>query len=191
MFHALHRLDVSILRSLYAANASPTVLTVLLAVTFLGSGWMIPLMFAPLAVKRLRARLAAIVVSLVGMLLVVATFVATIKVLIGRVRPCYAIAWARQLPIDAPGDASFPSGHAAGSFAFAFFLLALHRPTGLLAILFAIPIAVSRVVIGVHYPTDVICGAGLGAVLGFLGGRYAIGLVRAAGARHVRRRSVG
>lgn len=190
MFHALHRLDVSILRSLYAANASPTVLTVLLAVTFLGSGWMIPLMFAPLVVKRLRARLAPIVVSLVGTLLVVTTFVSAIKVLIGRVRPCHAMAWAHRLPIEVPTDPSFPSGHAAGSFAFAFFLFALHRPTGLFAILLAIPIAVSRVALGVHYPTDVVCGGGLGAMLGFLGGRYAIALVRAAGARRVRRRSV-
>jgi undecaprenyl-diphosphatase len=189
MFHALQALDVSILRSLYASNASPAVLGAILAVSFIGSGWLLPVMLVPLAVRRLRAWLAAIVVALTATLLVVATIVSAVKAIVGRIRPCHAIAWAHTLPIDVPTDPSFPSGHAAGSFAFAFFFLALHRPSGLVALLLAIPIAASRVALGVHYPTDVVVGATLGAACGYGGGRYAIGIVRAAGARAIVRRS--
>jgi undecaprenyl-diphosphatase len=188
MFRTLNALDVSILRSLYAANASPAVLALLLVVTFLGSGWMLVVIAAPLAVKRLRARMAAIVLSLVATILVTSALVSGLKTIVGRTRPCHAIAWAHALPIDLPTDPSFPSGHAAGSFAFAFFFLVLHRPLGIGALLFAIPIAASRIALGVHYPTDVVAGAAIGAALGYAGGRYAIGLARAAGVLRVRKR---
>jgi len=183
-------LDLAILRSLYASNASPTVLTIILAVTFLGSGWMILVIALPLAVRRLRARSAAIVLALIVTLLATSAFVSAIKVLVGRARPCQALAWARTLAINVPTDASFPSGHAAGAFAFAFFFLVLHRPSGLVATIFAILIAASRVALGVHYPTDVIAGAAMGAVLGYAGGRYALRLIRASGARRAARESV-
>ena len=186
----MHALDVAILRSLYASNASPTILTIILAITFLGSGWMFLVIALPLTVRRLRARSAAIVLALIVTLLGTSAVVSALKLLIGRARPCHAMAWARTLGIDLPTDASFPSGHAAGAFAFAFFLLVVHRPSGLIAMIFAILIAASRVALGVHYPTDVVAGAAMGAVLGYAGGRYAFRLIRASGARRAVRPSV-
>ncbi len=41
-------------------------------------------------------------------------------------------------------------------------LLLRHRPAGLLALAMATAIAVGRVMIGVHYPSDVLAGAVLG-----------------------------
>jgi undecaprenyl-diphosphatase len=123
----------------------------------------------PLAVRPWRLRTAALLatVSVTG------AFVSVIKTFVGRVRPCHAIAWAHALPIGLPADPSFPSGHAAGSFAFAFFVIQVNRPLGLVAMLLAPLIALSRVALGVHYPSDAIGGAAMGASIGYFAGRWA------------------
>jgi undecaprenyl-diphosphatase len=64
----------------------------------------------------------------------------------------------------APLDAySFPSGHTLHAVAFA--LVALHYYPALAGILvaFALLTAASRVVLGLHYPSDVAAGAAIGA----------------------------
>lgn len=60
-------------------------------------------------------------------------------------------------------DSSFPSDHASSSFAVAFAILVLSRRTGLAYLAAAIVIALGRVVVGVHYPGDVLAGAAIGA----------------------------
>jgi membrane-associated phospholipid phosphatase len=62
-----------------------------------------------------------------------------------------------------PGSASFPSGHAASAFAFAY-SVGRHLPgLGLPIRLLAGAVAYSRVHTGVHYPGDVVIGSILGA----------------------------
>ena len=64
-------------------------------------------------------------------------------------------------------ELSFPSGHAATSFAGATLLaLALPRLAWPLLVL-AAAIGWSRVYVGVHWPSDVLAGALLGAALAF------------------------
>lgn len=60
-------------------------------------------------------------------------------------------------------DASFPSDHAAASFAIAFAVLAYDRLAGSLFVAVAVLVAVGRVLVGVHYPGDVLAGALVGA----------------------------
>ncbi len=58
---------------------------------------------------------------------------------------------------------SFPSGHTSAAFLFATFA-AIHWPlSALLLYPLAIAIGLSRVVLGVHYPSDILAGAALGA----------------------------
>jgi undecaprenyl-diphosphatase len=84
-----------------------------------------------------------------------------------RKRPC-AIAehcWARLLP---PDQFSFPSGHSITAFAVAV-PLGLFYPSLLAALLFcAFSIAVSRIVLGMHFLSDVIAGSVLGTCLGYV-----------------------
>jgi undecaprenyl-diphosphatase len=60
-------------------------------------------------------------------------------------------------------DAGFPSDHATAAFAIAVAIVLRKRDLGIFALLAASVLSVGRVAIGVHYPSDVIAGAALGA----------------------------
>ena len=69
-----------------------------------------------------------------------------------------------QVLVSTPGDWSFPSSHAASTTAAAVAYSGLLRRRWPL---FSIPVMMSsRVILGVHYPSDVLAGALLGAVMG-------------------------
>ena len=65
--------------------------------------------------------------------------------------------------LSAPSpDPSFPSDHAAVAFAIAFAVLAFSRRAGILFLAAATLISLSRVALGLHYPSDVLAGALVG-----------------------------
>ena len=81
-----------------------------------------------------------------------------IKPNVGRIRP-YEVVDGLKLLIERQHDPSFPSGHSGASFAAAVvFLVKGPKKLGIPAIIMAALIAFSRLYVGVHYPTDVICG---------------------------------
>ena len=131
-----------------------------------GELW-IALALVLLAVKKHRRLGWSVAAALVLDLLVVNL---TIKPLVGRVRP-FAVHPA-ELLISPPGDASFPSGHTACSFAAAAAVwFAGYRRAGAAAFAVAAVIAFSRLYLYVHWPTDVLGGAVLGWALGWAGAR--------------------
>ncbi|WP_194913918.1 phosphatase PAP2 family protein [Catenulispora rubra] len=81
--------------------------------------------------------------------------------------------WDAAHTISTESGASFPSGHATGTSALAAVLIlaavpllvgaVVRRAVAAVLVLYVIVIAVSRPVLGVHFPTDVLAGAALGA----------------------------
>jgi undecaprenyl-diphosphatase len=112
--------------------------------------------------ERFHALLAATLAVAAG----IALFV-TLKHAFRRERPCEIEphSWADLLP---PDRFSFPSGHTITAFGVTAALAGFY-PEMLPGLLFcAISIAASRVVLGMHFLSDVLAGATLGAILGSL-----------------------
>jgi undecaprenyl-diphosphatase len=86
---------------------------------------------------------------------------ALLRQAIGRERPPLRFPEPHPL-VHVPGNPSFPSGHAATSFACAATLAWLTPLSPIALYALATLIAFSRVYVGVHYPLDVIGGAALG-----------------------------
>ena len=95
-----------------------------------------------------------------------------LKPLVGRIRP-FAVNPDVVLLIAPPGDASFPSGHTAASFAAVFALRTAGSPLWKPALVLAVMIAFSRLYLYVHWPSDVLGGALLGAAVGWAGAKAA------------------
>ncbi|MBK1711351.1 phosphatase PAP2 family protein [Rubrivivax gelatinosus] len=67
-----------------------------------------------------------------------------------------------------PDRFSFPSGHTLHAVAFGLLLAGFYPAWAPLLALFALLVALARIVLGVHYPSDVAAGAALGALTGTL-----------------------
>jgi undecaprenyl-diphosphatase len=143
--------------------------------TILGGAFVIVLFAIPLWLRGLRGATFDVLL-LLGVTLVV---VEAMKFLIGRPRPCDALAGVRTLatfPCSAELDPAFPSGHASRAFAVASLLAIRFRWwVRIPAVAFAILVGISRVYLGLHWPSDILGGAivgiGLALVIEFLSRR--------------------
>ncbi|HUK16711.1 MAG TPA: phosphatase PAP2 family protein [Bryobacteraceae bacterium] len=81
-----------------------------------------------------------------------------------RKRPSEPHCWADLLP---PDQFSFPSGHTITAFAVSLSLAAFYPDLAVGLLFCAVSIAASRVLLGMHFLSDVLAGAAIGALLAF------------------------
>lgn len=155
-------LDDDLLRAIYAGG-HPLLVAIAAIFTALGTSWIaIPISVGGIALLfgmgRKREAVAALLVIAVGRLLVEAQ-----KYAIARLRPQDE---AHLVFVSTP---SFPSGHAANSmivcltFAIVFFgHTRWRRLAAAVALLLSLCIGLSRLMLGVHWPSDVIGGWAFG-----------------------------
>jgi len=70
--------------------------------------------------------------------------------------------WLTGTPLD---KFSFPSGHTLHAVVFSLVAIAYYPQIAIIVVPFAIMVGLSRVVLGLHYPSDVIAGALIGATI--------------------------
>jgi undecaprenyl-diphosphatase len=88
---------------------------------------------------------------------------ALISDLVDRARPFVADPGGVHLFAAHAADAGFPSDHATAAFAIAVAIFLRKRRWGIVALVAAALLSVGRVAAGLHYPSDVLAGAALGA----------------------------
>lgn len=111
--------------------------------------------------KTRRAALA----SALSMLLTLLVVNILLKPLAARIRPYEVIEGLRYI-VAKESEFSFPSGHSANSLACAWVLFRMcDKRIGVPALILALLIALSRLYVGVHYPTDVLAGVAIGMLL--------------------------
>jgi undecaprenyl-diphosphatase len=145
-------------------------------VTDLGGPVAVDVVAAVAAVLALIGRSIMAAVVIAGARLGELGTVTAAKLLADRPRPVFT------QPLAVAGGQSFPSGHAAGSAALYGVLVLLVVPVlargprvaaVLAGVVFVLAVATSRVLLGVHYPSDVVAGLAVGAA--WAAGAVAIG----------------
>ncbi len=142
------------------------------AITMLGDGWVAMILLLPLAGRRPDILWAAMIAGLLSTVLVLG-----LKLAFGVARPPAVLSpEAFHLIGPALKATAFPSGHTATIFAWAG-VLALGFKNGWLGVgllLIAVAVGLSRIMVGVHWPLDVLGGA----LLGWMSAVWATGLAR-------------
>jgi len=154
------QVDTAILIWIQTFLSHPILIQLFYVITRLGDGGIVWLGFAAYFgfIKKKSKKAIMIVLAL----LVSSFFVDLVmKNIFMRPRPfeSYSIFIPRMVR---PSSYSFPSGHSATSFACAKMIDYLNHKLGKFAYLLAGLIALSRVILCVHYPSDILCGIVLG-----------------------------
>lgn len=159
----LQTIDWALLHTLREAMQCAALDALMPLITHLGSGgalWLLAAGVLLLSKKYRRWGVALLGALAAGVLI----GNLTLKPLAARARPCWLEA--AELLITMPSDYSFPSGHTLSSAIAATVLTAADRRFGWAAIPLAVLIAVSRLYLFVHFPSDVLAGALLGIGIG-------------------------
>lgn len=70
--------------------------------------------------------------------------------------------WVIGKPLD---HFSFPSGHTLHAVAFSMVAMHYYPPLSIILVPFMLMVAMSRVILGLHYPSDVLAGASIGYLI--------------------------
>ncbi len=90
-----------------------------------------------------------------------------LKNLIARERPCATYPELVEL-VKVPTSYSFPSGHTVSAIAVSFTILSQHKKFGIVTIILALLMGLSRLYVGVHFPTDVYGGIIVGFAISLI-----------------------
>lgn len=119
-----------------------------------------------------------IVATLLGSLIALALARVMVLILPFRPRPLHEASLNLVFPYGVAEGAlgklsSFPSDHAVLFFSLAMGIFFVSRRVGLIAFLYAaVFIALPRIYLGLHYPTDILVGAVIGMAIGWMANRY-------------------
>ena len=173
LFARLHARELPLVIAACRLQRHRWLARLMLAATRAGDGWALAVLIPlGLLVDPVRGQVAVTAGVLSG--LATAGVVQGLKALVRRHRPSGE---GLRPPIGAPDRWAFPSGHSGHAFSILVVMTWLHPALGLLTLPLSTCIAASRVFFGLHYPSDVLVGSGIGAsmAVGTLGALHALG----------------
>jgi undecaprenyl-diphosphatase len=157
--------DLRLMRRVNRWRAPRWIRAWMIAATRAGDGWLwyslgIILLFAG-GPSRFLAVTSATLAAVAG----IAVFT-VLKRVSGRKRPCALEphCWATLLP---PDQFSFPSGHSITAFAIVIPLAQFYPALAVGLFFCALSVALSRIILGMHFLSDVLAGAAIGSLLGY------------------------
>jgi len=163
MLNFITRRDHTLMRRVNRWRAPRWVRVWMLCATRGGDGWLWYAVGAAILLAGGGQRFAAVAAAALASAAGIAVFL-TLKKAAGRRRPCSfePHCWATLLP---PDQFSFPSGHTITAFAVAVPLCHFY-PELMLGLYFcALSISASRILLGMHFLSDVVAGAAIGTLL--------------------------
>lgn len=162
MLETIHRWDVTTFQRIIASDLHGTLAKSARIISATGDGWFYPM--------------APIVMYLAGYPALAETFLYVAGAAFAIERTIYPIAkrsFKRRRPANiVPGyqslivagdEFSFPSGHTSAAFLMASMLVLFFGPMFAGLYLWAAAVGASRVILGVHFPTDIVVGAVMGS----------------------------
>jgi undecaprenyl-diphosphatase len=161
-------MDEGLFWAINAAFDTPSWGRIMLAVTS-PEMWVAPAVFATGAFLARKKKLAAIAILAAILAAALGDALAhnVIKPAAARKRPCAALEHVHITDgVGCTDSFSFPSNHAVNTFAVAAAAGAVFPPSLLVLAPVAVMVGLSRVAVGVHYPSDVAAGALLGILIG-------------------------
>jgi undecaprenyl-diphosphatase len=159
--------DASVITAIYENVHSAFLTMFFRIVTLLGEGGIFWIAVAVILLFFKKTRRSGICIG-ASLLIGVIVGNGIIKNVVARPRPYDAIEGIESV-VSHLSDYSFPSGHSLCCFEAATALAMNRTKWAIPAYVGAVLVAVSRLFLFVHYPTDVICGALLGVLFGVLG----------------------
>ncbi|MBQ9757447.1 MAG: phosphatase PAP2 family protein [Clostridia bacterium] len=163
MLFGTENVEFEILQAIHSFSKSAVLDFLVPKVSWLGNGGFIWIVLCVVLLITKKHRRCGIALSL-GLVLCLIFGNIILKNLIARPRPC----WIFDVPdmlIPIPTDFSFPSGHTYSSFLSAFVLLEYNKKWGFVALFVAAIMAFTRLYLFVHFPTDILGGVLLAAVI--------------------------
>lgn len=136
-------------------------------VSRLGDGWLWLALGLTLLVADGATALATVLQMLVAAAVGLPLY-AALKRWMARPRPCAQVGSGLRALVPALDRYSFPSGHTLHAVAFTVVVLGHYPWLAWILVPLTALVALSRVALGLHYPSDVVAGATLGSLLGML-----------------------
>jgi len=162
-WHFIEEGDQRLMRRIHRWRAPRYIRVWMILATRMGDGWIWYLLGVVLLLfggpQRYAAVGSATAAAVTGILLF-----SVIKRASRRQRPCEIErhCWSRILP---PDQFSFPSGHSIVAFAVTISVAHFYPSLGGALLFMAVSVAVSRIILGMHYLSDVLVGSTIGVIL--------------------------
>ncbi|WP_205743105.1 phosphatase PAP2 family protein [Halioglobus maricola] len=157
----LQELEMRLLARVFRQTERRMVIPLARAISHSGDGYLhvlVPLLLWSLAPAGFSSLLPLLALAL----LIERSVYWCVKNGLRRPRPQEAVPGFRSL-IHASDQFSFPSGHSSGAFLLATCLFLVYGPVATPVYLWAFTVALSRILLGVHFPGDTLAGALMGS----------------------------